>query len=497
MDLIICLSSLFLLLSITLSTLFLYYHYHSKQKEPPMPSLPPGSMGWPLLGETLNFLAAGREGKPEAFVYDRLFKYAPHHVFKTSLFCNKMMVMCGTASNKLLFSNENKLVTKWWPPSIDKVFPSTHQLPSDEESKKIRKSLLDFLVRPEILRCYVPIMDDCTRRHIASGAWGPTERLEAYNVTKDYTFMVACRLFLSIDAQKDPVTVASLFRPFSELLTGLLSIPISLPGTSFYSALRASKEVRRKLRDIIRKRRVDLVEGKASPTQDILSHLIHTPIGASTNDDSKFEYYNDDELAGRILGLIVGGHDTTRTVITFVFKYLAELPHIYDAVYQEQMEIAKSKKPGDLLTWEDVQKMKYSWNVACEVMRLAPPVQGDFRQAITDFVHEGFQIPKGWKIYWSTHSTHRDPECFPEPEKFDPTRFEGNGPQPYSFVPFGGGPRMCPGKEYARIKILVFMHNIITRFKWEKLLPNEKIIVGPMPFPANGLPLRMIPHLTP
>lgn len=160
----------------------------------------------------------------------------------------------------------------------------------------------------------------------------------------------------------------------------------------------------------------------------------------------------------------------------------------------EQMEIAKSKAAGELLNWEDLQKMKYSWNVAQEVLRLAPPLQGSFREAIKDFVFNGFSIPKGWKLYWSTNSTHKNPACFPDPEKFDPSRFDGTGPAPYTFVPFGGGPRMCPGKEYARLEILVFMHNLVKSYKWEMVLVDEKIIVNPMPMPAKGLPIRLIPH---
>nr|POE86382.1 beta-amyrin 28-oxidase [Quercus suber] len=158
------------------------------------------------------------------------------------------------------------------------------------------------------------------------------------------------------------------------------------------------------------------------------------------------------------------------------------------------MEIAKSKAPGELLNWDDIQKMKYSWNVACEVLRLAPPLQGGFREVINEFIFNGFSIPTGWKLYWSANSTHKSAQYFPEPEKFDPSRFEGSGPAPYTFVPFGGGPRMCPGKEYARLEILVFMHNLVKRFKWEKVLPDEKIIVDPMPIPAKDLPIKLFPH---
>ncbi|PKI62443.1 hypothetical protein CRG98_017249 [Punica granatum] len=88
----------------------------------------------------------------------------------------------------------------------------------------------------------------------------------------------------------------------------------------------------------------------------------------------------------------------TSTSITFVVNYLAEYPNVHEQVLKEQVEIARNKGPDELLNWEDIQKMRYSWMAACEAMRLAPPAQGAFRETIKDFTYSGFTIPKGWKV---------------------------------------------------------------------------------------------------
>ncbi|XP_045822726.1 beta-amyrin 28-monooxygenase [Trifolium pratense] len=468
------LSILLLFVSLVCLSLFSLFYKHKSTW-----NLPPGKMGYPVIGESHEFLSTGWKGKPEKFIFDRMIKYSSE-LFKTSILGEPTVVFCGAACNKFLFSNENKYVVAWWPESVNKIFPTT--LDSKEESMKTRKMLPQFL-KPEALQRYVGIMDTNAQRHFSS-LWENKYQVTVYPLAKRYTFLLACRLFMSME---DENHVAKFSDPFHLLAAGIISLPINFPGTPFNKAIKASNLIRIELLKIIRQRKMDLEQGVASPTQDILSHMLLAR-------DENGEFLNELKIADKILGLLIGGHDTASAACTFIVKYLAELPHIYDKVYQEQMEIAKSKSPGELLNWDDLKKMRYSWNVACEVMRVAPPLQGGFREAITDFIFNGFSIPKGWKLYWSVNSTHKNPECFPMPEKFDPTRFEGNGPAPYTFVPFGGGPRMCPGKEYARLEILVFMHNLVKRFKWEKLIPDEKIIVDPFPIPAKGLPIRLYPH---
>ncbi|KAL3825521.1 hypothetical protein ACJIZ3_021550 [Penstemon smallii] len=476
MELFFYISLLITLFILLVSVIYLFIYKNKSSKYPKAP-LPPGSTGWPVVGESLEFLSTGWKGHPERFILDRVAKYSSS-VFKTHLLAQPFAIFYGAKGNKFLFSNESKLVEIWWPSSIVKLFFSSNtQASSKEGAIKVRKLLPDF-IKPEALQRYVGIMDDMARRNFADG-WENKEEIVTHPLVKKYAFSTACRLFLSIEDQQH---VDKFYKPFEVLIAGMISIPIDVPGTQFNKAIKASNIIRKQLIFIVKQRKIDLGEGKASPNQDIMSHML------STSDE------NELQIADKIFGLLVGGHDSISSACTFIVSYLAELPEIYQGVYKEQMEIANSKAPGELLKWDDIQKMKYSWNVACEVLRLAPPIPGAFREAITDFMYKGFTIPKGWKIYLSINSTHINPEYFPEPKKFDPSRFEGSGPAPYTYVPFGGGPRMCPGKEYAKLEILVFMHHLVKGFKFEKIIPDEKIVVNPMLAPAKGLPIRLYPH---
>ena len=139
-----------------------------------------------------------------------------------------------------------------------------------------------------------------------------------------YTFLLACRLFMSLE---DVNHVAKFADPFHHLASGIYSLPIDLPGTPFNKAIKAANFIRKELLGIISQRKVDLAEGNASPTQDILSHMLLT-----CNEDG--QYMNELDIADKILGLLIGGHDTASATCTFIVKYLAEFPHIYHRVYQ-------------------------------------------------------------------------------------------------------------------------------------------------------------------
>ncbi|KAI7987310.1 Beta-amyrin 28-monooxygenase, partial [Camellia lanceoleosa] len=406
--------------------------------------------------------------KAEKFLHDRMERHCPD-IFRTSLFGDsKMTFFCGP--------------TAWWPKSFNKIFLSEgasalNSLATSsasvqvQESKRVRNLISGFL-KLDAIQKYIPVMDTVAKHHIEN-EWAPKgDNVVVIDMAKKFTFELACQLLLNVTDSKQ---VAKFDNRFRNVIAGMMSVPIDFPGTSFNRATKDRKmAVQQKNKDSI-------------IIRDLLSHLLVTP-----DEDGKL--MNDVEIADKIVGQLIAGYDTASTTITFILKYLAEHPHFYDEVFKEQMEIAKSKEPGQSLNWRDIQQMRYTWHVACEAMRLAPPAPLAFKEALTDFTFAGFTIPKGWKTCWSVHSTHKNPAFFPNPEKFDPPRFEGDGPLPFTFVLFGGRPRMCPGKEYARLVILVFMHNLVTRFKWIKLIPNDKIIFKPVPFLEGGLPICLHPH---
>lgn len=88
-----------------------------------------------------------------------------------------------------------------------------------------------------------------------------------------------------------------------------------------------------------------------------------------------------------------------------------------------------------------------------------------------------------------------DSEIFEDAEKFDPSRFDTSSSSrafpPYTYIPFGAGPRMCPGAEFARIESLLVIHRLITKYEWTQLIPDEPITRDPVPFPAMGLPVKL------
>lgn len=97
------------------------------------------------------------------------------------------------------------------------------------------------------------------------------------------------------------------------------------------------------------------------------------------------------------------------------------------------------------------------------------------------------------QVLWTTYGTHHNAKYFKDPLSFNPSRFEDPN-QPYTFVPFGGG-RLCAGYQLAKLNILIFVHYVVTHYDWSLVNPDEPIANDPLPFPSQGMPIKISPKL--
>lgn len=183
----------------------------------------------------------------------------------------------------------------------------------------VNRAFLHQILKPENLKQFIPFMDSMARDHL-NQEWIPFKEVKIYPLVKKYTFTLACKLFLSIE---DFRHVKKLSDPFILVTSSMFSVPINLPGTPYNRAIKGGKMVREELMKIIKERKNE----KNNYSNDLLSRLM-------SFSDENGEFMTHAEICNNIVGLLVASYDTTSAAITFVLKYLAELPKIFNEVYK-------------------------------------------------------------------------------------------------------------------------------------------------------------------
>uniref|UniRef100_A0ACD5X4K9 Uncharacterized protein n=1 Tax=Avena sativa TaxID=4498 RepID=A0ACD5X4K9_AVESA len=437
-------------------------------------NLPPGSLGVPIIGRTFSLLRAFRSNTDDQWFRDRIRKYGP--VSTTSLLGSPTVLLAGPAANRFIFSNDGLILTQ--TSALRTLVGRSVLTLTGDELKQVRGALQGFL-RPDMVRRYVSRMDEEVRRHIELN-WVGRDSVTVLPTVRRLTLGIICSIVLGQEAA--PVK-EGLCADFVYLGKAILSFPLRIPFTRFSKGMNASSKIRKTITNIAHKREESLQEGSATSDDDFISYMLilrSQGVHSLTLED----------IVDNAMSLIVGAHETTAALITFMIRYLANEKEILDKVTKEQDDIANNKKPEDALTWDDVAKMKYTWKVAMETLRVVPPVFGSFRTATKDIEYQGYNIPKGWKVFAAQSITHMDSHLFHEPCKFDPSRFEKSLP-PYCYMPFGGGPRMCPGNEFARVETMVAMHYLVRQFRWNMICEQETYKRDPKPTPDLGLPIKL------
>ncbi|VAH24393.1 unnamed protein product [Triticum turgidum subsp. durum] len=264
------------------------------------------------------------------------------------------------------------------------------------------------------------------------------------------------------------------------LVLGTISLPINIPGTSYYQGFQARKKLVSMLEQMIAERRLS---GDAH--DDMLDALLRS------GDDGTREKLSDEQIIDLLIALIYSGYETMSTTSMMAVKYLSEHPRALDELRREHLDIRKGKSPEEAISYEDFKSMAFTRAVIFETLRLATVVNGLLRKTTQDVEMNGYVIPQGWRIYVYTREINYDPFMYPDPMTFNPWRWlEKNMESHPHFMLFGGGGRMCPGKEVGTAEIATFLHYFVTRYRWEEEGKNT-ILKFPRVEAPNGLHIRV------
>ncbi|WCJ17622.1 cytochrome P450 family 707 subfamily A polypeptide 1 [Euphorbia peplus] len=459
----LCLSILLILFIFLFNSLLNFILSSKKQKKLP---LPPGSLGYPYIGETFQLYSQN----PNVFFTSKQQRYGS--VFKSHILGCPCVMISSPEAAKFVLVTRAHLFKPTFPASKERMLGKQaiffHQ---GDYHSKLRKLVLRAFT-PQSISNIIPEVESLAVQSLKS--W-EGNNINTFQEMKTYAFNVA---LLSIFGKDELLYREDLKRCYYILEKGYNSMPINLPGTLFNKSMKARKELAQILAKILSSRRQMKLD-----RSDLLGSFMGDKEGLT-----------DEQIADNIIGVIFAARDTTASVLTWILKYLGENPSVLQAVTEEQEEIMRSKENlGDdekVLNWGDTKKMPITSRVIQETLRVASILSFTFREAVEDVEYEGYLIPKGWKVLPLFRNIHHSPEIFPDPEKFDPSRFEV-APKPNTFMPFGNGTHACPGNELAKLEMLVMLHHLTTKYRWSMMGKENGIQYGPFALPQNGLPINL------
>ena len=190
------------------------------------------------------------------------------------------------------------------------------------------------------------------------------------------------------------------------------------------------------------------------------------------------EGMTNQQILEEALILLVAGHETSSMSLAWTWFLLATNPEIEDKLHQHVVDVLGDAPPS----FEHIKPLNYVLQVIEESMRLYPPAWVVDREPLEDDCINNTVIKKGVDIMALIYSVHRNPKYWENPEKFDPERFSAENKKthhPYSYLPFGGGPRLCIGNNFALMEMQFILAQFIRRYRFE-LVPNQEIDTKPL-----------------
>ena len=350
------------------------------------------------------------------------------------------------ANRKVLVTERGKFLWRNTDPVTDLLRRGV--LIVDGEEHDHYRALMEPPLHPSQLAGYASMMTAQTDR--VSSQWQDGGTVDLLVESRKIALLIIMQTLFSRDAWDDlPHIWTPVLKAIEYISPGMWIFWRKMPRPGFKKHLQALDDY---LYRLIADRRL----GTFHP--DLLQHLIDAGL-------------SDGVIRDQMLTMLIAGHDTSTALLAWTFALLGQHPEIHQRVVNE----VDTQEKSPLLD-----------QVIKESLRLYPPIHIGNRRVAEEVQFTEGNIPAGERMFYSIYLTHRDPEIWENAEEFCPERFaHGRKTPPFSYVPFGGGPRACIGGAFGQAEARVVMSRLLRTHAFEftnhKLHPHMGATLEPRP----------------
>lgn len=354
-----------------------------------------------------------------------------------------------------------------------RLFENSVLLQDGEEHARTR-AVLEPAVGPVAIAQCLPLVQGVWDRWLARS--NDTRSHDVYELALAATYEAAGAALVGFDRTSELEPLRPLFQTLIEGSNAW--VPVRIPGANLDRGLRA----RAKLVAALLPR---VAEARRRPAKGMLGLLAH-------HHDERGRELPDDEVVAHTLLLFWAGYDTTASAGSWSLHMLAEHAAVQEELREEAFRVLGDRPYAQ----EDQARLvKMGWFLR-EIERHCPSILIFARETLADVEVEGHTIPKGTPITWSPYLTHRMPELYENPNAFDPSRWDparGDKVAKATYlVGFGGGPRICLGRNFALMQLRVMLASVLRRYRVEPGPTSRwRTVMLPMHHPS-GYRVRLV-----
>ena len=344
-------------------------------------------------------------------------------------------------------------------------------LVEDNEAHDQLRALMTPALHRRLIERQVSTMVQCVDEMTRD--WREGVAIEVVPALRRIILVCLTRILFNVDIAPDLHRVwEPLLRTLAYIAPSAWLVWPAIPRPGYTHALRQMDDY---LFRLIAARRASAPAG-----DDLLSLLINAGL-------------SDDLIRDQMLTLLIAGHDTATAALAWALYTLGQHPRVLAQTRAEVDSVLQREPPTASL----IQQLHYLERVIKETLRLYPPIHVSNRLAARELEFAGRRIPAGTRVLFSIFLTHRHPRYWPEPDHFDPERFNAEknpSPAPFTYLPFGGGPRFCIGSALAQVEVKVMLARLLQRFDFKVGTDKVTVRMGATLEPSPNFSMKVCRH---